>query len=540
MSDATENNKVLLDYDNSGHPLYKVVATPKDKEQWLKLYKMPDRVIPVVFLPGVMGSNLMTSDDKQPLWTANGIGDMLPWIGRGPEKRKELLDPTKTVVDPRGVIETESLREFQLFQSRRKRGWGEVGAISYGTFLPWLQEALNDNHQMLINKISKNGKLTLRERLLDKSLGAEIGESNLTPEEVALSYQYLFPVHAVGYNWLQSNVDSAKNLARRIDKIINDYRAQGRKCEKVILVTHSMGGLVSRYYSQLLKGNYGQRKVLGIVHGVMPDRGAPVAYKRMKAGEAGVTGLVIGSNGAEMTAVLAQSPGPLQLLPGNGYGKGWFHVEGLEKSLPHTDPYTDIYTKRSAWWGLCEERFINPENKNMDKTQLEQDWQSYLDIIHGKVKKFIEVLNGHYHEHTYAFYGNDGKNYPSYAEIHWKDISGKYTPEVYRSQVSEKGEVFYSSDMFNQTIRYATLETPDQGYVIRKYELSPPAEDGDGTVPVRAAVINSPRLKALLGVGVEHEGAYKSDHTMDARWFTLRSIIRIAQQVKNTGLAYRE
>jgi hypothetical protein len=40
--------------------LYKVIATPKEKEQWLKLYKMPDRVIPVVFLPGVMGSNLMS------------------------------------------------------------------------------------------------------------------------------------------------------------------------------------------------------------------------------------------------------------------------------------------------------------------------------------------------------------------------------------------------------------------------------------------------------------------------------------------------
>jgi triacylglycerol esterase/lipase EstA (alpha/beta hydrolase family) len=140
---------------------------------------------------------------------------------------------------------------------------------------------------MLKNKTSKNGSLTLRERLMDKPLGAEIGESNLTSDEVALSYQYLFPVHAVGYNWLQSNVDSAQALAGRIDKIIGDYKASGRKCEKVILVTHSMGGLVARYYSELLDGDFGQKNILGIVHGVMPDRGAPMAYKRMKAGEAG-------------------------------------------------------------------------------------------------------------------------------------------------------------------------------------------------------------------------------------------------------------
>ncbi|WP_163332456.1 lipase family alpha/beta hydrolase [Enterobacter bugandensis] len=539
MIEATDSNSVLLGYDKFGHPLYKVIATPKEKEQWLKLYKMPDRVIPVVFLPGVMGSNLMSPDGKS-IWKVDGTWSMKSWLVRGAEERKKLLDPTKTVVDPSGKIETESPEERLLFSSRRERGWGEVGAMSYGTFLPWLQEALNDNQTMLKNKTSKNGSQTLRERLMDKQLGAEIGESNLTSDEVALSYQYLFPVHAVGYNWLQSNVDSAQALAGRIDSIINDYKASGRKCEKVILVTHSMGGLVARYYSELLDGDYGKKNILGIVHGVMPDCGAPMAYKRMKAGEAVPVGLVIGSSGAEMTPVLAQSPGPLQLLPGKGYGMGWFHVEGLQQPLPQTDPYKDIYTERSAWWGLCEERFINPDNKNMDKLQLEKDWQSYVDIIDGKVKIFIEGLNGHYHEYTYAFYGNDGKKYPSYAELHWKDISGKHTPEAYRSQVSEQGEVFYPAYKFNQTIRYATLETPDQGYVSRKYELLPPVEDGDGTVPVRAAVINSPKLKAQLGVGVDHEGAYKPDNTMDARWFTLRSIIRIAQQVKNTGLAYHE
>lgn len=540
MSETTENNTVLLGYDKFGHPLYKVIATPKDKEEWAKLYKMPDRVIPVVFLPGVMGSNLMNPDNGDPVWTVNSKISVLPWIGRGPAIRKKLLDPTKTVVDPRGEVETESPEEYLLFKSRRERGWGEVGAMSYGTFLPWLQEALNDNQTMLKNKTSKNGRLTLRERLLDKTLGAEIGESNLTPDEVALSYQYLFPVHAVGYNWLQSNVDSAQALAARIEKIIGGYKASGRKCEKVILVTHSMGGLVARYYSELLEGDYGQKNILGIVHGVMPDRGAPMAYKRMKAGEAIPVGIVIGSNGAEMTAVLAQSPGPLQLLPGKGYGMGWFHVEGLKKPLPMADPYTEIYTQRSAWWGLCEERFINAENKNMDKVQQDQDWQSFVDIIDNNVRKFIEGIGGHYHEHTYAFYGNDGKKYPSYAELHWKDVSINQTPEAWRSQVSEQGKIFYTAEKLNQTIRYAIMEIPDQGYVFRKYELLPPAEDGDGTVPVRAAVITSAKLKAQLGVGVDHEGAYKSDDTMDARWFTLRSIIRIAQQVKNTGLAYHE
>ncbi len=540
MNETAENSSVLLGYDEFGRPLYTATATPKDKAQWVKIYKMPDRVIPVVFLPGVMGSNLMNPDDSNPVWTVNDKASMLPWIGRGPAKRKQLLDPTTTVVDPSGEIEDEGPEERLLFKSRRERGWGEVGAMSYGTFLPWLQEALNDNHIMLKNKTSKNGSLTLREKLLDKALGAETGETNLTSEEVALSYQYLFPVHAVGYNWLQSNADSAQMLAKRIKQIIDGYRALGRKCEKVILVTHSMGGLVARHYSELLEGDYGQKTILGMVHGVMPDRGAPMAYKRMKTGEAGIPGLVIGKSGAEMTAVLTQSPGPLQLLPGKGYGMGWLHIDGLEQPLPLKDPYTEIYTQRKAWWGLCEERFINPENKNRDKVQLEQDWHDYVDIIDSEVRKFIEGLNGHYHNHTYAFYGNEGKKYPSYAELHWKNVSGKNTPVAHRTAISERGEIFYPADKINQTTRFATLQTPELGYVFGKYTLTPPTADGDGTVPIKAAVIRSAKLKAQLGVGVDHEGAYNTDNTMDARWFTLRSIIRIAQQVKHTGLAYHD
>lgn len=61
---------------------------------------------------------------------------------------------------------------------------------------------------------------------------------------------------------------------------------------------------------------------------------------------------------------------------------------------------------------------------------------------------------------------------------------------------------------------------------------------GDGTVSVSAAVLNSPNLQAQLGVGVDHEGAYETKNTNDARWFTLRSIIKIAQAVNGAGLKY--
>lgn len=537
MSDIEENNTAPFHFDERGRPAYTVTSRRKEEGKADVIYKMPDRIIPVIFLPGVMGSNLK-NDKHQSIWKADSIAGMLSWATKSASQRKKLLDPVKTSVDPGGAIEPEGEEERQLFRSRRERGWGEVAALSYGTFLVWLQQALNDHRTMMNNKISQNGKKTLREELLEKVLHAEVGENPLTKEEVALSYKYFFPVHAIGYNWLQSNADSAGFVDVKIKKIIRDYQASGRKCEKVILVSHSMGGLVARYYSELLAGQNGEKYILGIVHGVMPDLGALVAYKRMKAGEAGTTGWVIGSNGAEMTAVLAQSPGPLQLLPGTGYGKGWLEIDGMAQRLPLKDPYNEIYTKRSVWWALCEERFLNPDNQPMEKTQLDKDWREYTDIINWEVKEFREKLNSHYHKYTYALYGNDGKTYPTYASLRWQDISSDKANEEYRPQASGEGLIFYPPTVYNKIVRIAGLITENDGNIYRKYTLLPPADAGDGTVPVSAAAIRSPHVKALLGLSIDHEGAYKGEHTQESRWFTLRSIIKIAQQVNSTGLAY--
>jgi len=68
-------------------------------------------------------------------------------------------------------------------------------------------------------------------------------------------------VYAVGYNWLESNRKSAERLKDKVEQIILNTKMDGFSCEKVILVTHSMGGLVARYYSELLSG---RDNILGI------------------------------------------------------------------------------------------------------------------------------------------------------------------------------------------------------------------------------------------------------------------------------------
>ncbi|WP_052130521.1 hypothetical protein [Erwinia typographi] len=59
---------------------------------------------------------------------------------------------------------------------------------------------------------------------------------------------------------------------------------------------------------------------------------------------------------------------------------------------------------------------------------------------------------------------------------------------------------------------------------------------------MRAAVINSPYVQTQTELRVDHEGAYKEldDGSIDSRWFTLWSIIKITQKIKKTELAYAE
>ena len=177
------------------------------------------------------------------------------------------------------------------------------------------------------------------------------------------------------------------------------------KCHKVILVTHSMGGLVARYYSECLDldGGTGNQNIYGIVHGVMPSTGAAPAYTRMKRGTENpessakgyITSQILGRNAAEMTAICSQSAGPLELLPSVDYGTDWLKItdrHGVTTSLPGNNPYANLYLKRDVWWKLIDENLLNPYNVSLDKIQIEADWEIYSGIM-AKVKEFHDKIS---------------------------------------------------------------------------------------------------------------------------------------------------
>ena len=537
----TQDRPVNATYDRKGNPEWKSPMSPPDNSAAV-VSMVPDRIIPVIFVPGVMGSNL-TCADEETRWLLDGAGTMLKsWRTVDAKGRKKLLVPDKCKVYDGGVLPEGTA---QSDEELKRRGWGEVGAMSYGPFLAWLEHELNNFDN------AGNGQ---RSALIAKLLGAQ-GEVAITRDEVGLSYRYRLPVYACGYNWLQDNAVSAERLAQRISEIRARYIRDKKMCDQVILVTHSMGGFVARYCVEHIAGM--KEKVMGVVHGVMPTIGSGAVYRRMKAGTesdgsfAGKqTAEILGGDAAEMTAVLSEAAGPLQLLPTPEYGADWLKVMDGDRvvlSLPKADgpggidPYSQIYASRGQWWSMCEEDLINPlkpnhpEGSAEQKAQLDDDWLKFSTQMRN-VKVFHQKTKDTYHPCSYAFYG-DSDSFKAFGTVTWRR-SGRIKPN------QPDADPLQGLPLKGQLEDTRTVTTPVKDptsyarFQIQHFTLAGPDEPGDGTVPRRSGVALKARMNATLKVSVGHEPAYKDSEA--ARQFTLQSIVHIAQGVAKTPLAYPE
>ncbi|MFY9269184.1 MAG: alpha/beta hydrolase, partial [Candidatus Manganitrophaceae bacterium] len=234
--------------------------------------------------------------------------------------------------------------------------------------------------------------------------------------------------------WTASNDDSGKKLAAYINDVIAIYKNAGRLCEKVILITHSMGGLVAR---SACKSHGAESKVLEILHGVQPATGAPSAYWRMKAGFERPSGSpagrvwdwlkvyqmvrhhlkgypaawTLGTDGEEVTALLGNMPGGLELLPNKRYvdnqgKKEWLTFpdeEGKEVRLPQGNTYKEIYLAQEVFYRLVNPEWLDPGKR--EKTVMpskKSSWQKYKTYL-SEAEQFHDRLGDYVHPLTYQF-----------------------------------------------------------------------------------------------------------------------------------------
>lgn len=528
---------------------YQIFTRPRNQSQLQTLYiQKEQQLIPVIFLPGVMGSNLKDKNGRI-VWRAetnsvdgvvNLLGWALPYFGSAKVRRKD-LNPESVLVDNRGSVAKANKKNNDelAFGPRSARGWGTVANMSYGEFLPWLQEHLycaKGNLSEVLNKLKGEPSFKVDEQS-DYKL-------SFIDEQIQRCNHYALPVHAMGYNWLASIESSAAVLKKLIDEQLPQYyRTLGKEFDKVILVTHSMGGLVARYYTQVLNG---QDKVYGVVHGVLPSTGAPAAYTRMKqgAGMAGIKGKiiseVIGDDAAEMTAVCSQSPGPLQLLPSPEYGTHWLtitHSDGRRESYPQADPYEEVYLEKAQWWGLCEPHLINPANTRHDLKLMAEDWRKYSNIIKEDVQTFHHNIADRYHPNTYAFYGIDIKQvnniiaqeFLTYESVHWQGKRERCFSRMLPTKRHLGDERRLNLHELGAIRRLRPLKASEDTWQ-EVYTLQKATDNGDSTVPTKSGEIPIKYLKSRLSLDIGHEPAY-NDKEERSQEFTLRAIINMIQEV---------
>ena len=376
-------------------------------------------VLPVIFVPGIMGSRLQNQKGDR-VWDPDDGKFMLRNYGllwaTTAKSRKNLVVGSEFKQDYLTVrnfdLKHNKVFSHEIDATREKRGWGGVSWNSYGEILKALQTREWDQ---------------------------------------AVNLFFELPVYAFGYNWTASNELAGKRLATYIDVVLKGYTDVGRKCTKVLLVTHSMGGLVARS-ACLLHG--AKEQVLGVIHGVQPSNGSPAAYWRMKGGferphtipdlqfiqwfrnpvkmfnhmegklvNNEILGLghisawVLGTDGEEVTALLGNMPGGLELLPNKQYknntgGEGWLELldkDGNRTTLPKTDPYEEIYRSENVYYRLVNPKWLSPGKK--ESSMLNDDlspWELYLGCL-AEAEKFhqsLTELTEKVHPETYQFYSS--------------------------------------------------------------------------------------------------------------------------------------
>jgi hypothetical protein len=538
--------------------------------------KPSNHVIPVIVVPGIMGTNLRAKLEPRPMrriseknervkpgeivWRPpNGMHEGLKattkWGDVSPADRQKLFDAPTLEVDSRGPIALlDSVEGYELAEAdMRHQGWGEVHADSYGILLHALQTRLNQTFGF--DELKKERFVLQHWKDVmacdPRKWGVREFEP-LTEKHLGKHAKRYFPVYAVGYNWLEDCGTSSERLESRILEVIDFWQSAKRHCEQVILVTHSMGGLVARACAKRIP-----HKIAGVIHGVMPAFGAPAAYRRIACGtessspdnspfadaEASALAKILGETTQKTTAVLATSPGALELLPNHLFRGAWLHVRVTaadEKAQPSSqelkaessspgrgeylhlpgvrvpNPY-DLYRDLTSWYRMINPALADPARKYQDKPG---GVEKVIKEAIQTAETFHRSLDDYYHPNTYAFYGND-QHRRSYGQVRW--VARQQTGSVLAVTAANIGTARFLGNGPAGQRRVRVEEKAELLFGVEEQDAR-----GDGTVPYQSGTGPSGKVKQVFATrGYDHQNCFKDQ---DMLMLTLRLIVKIVQE----------
>jgi pimeloyl-ACP methyl ester carboxylesterase len=514
----------------------------------------PSKVVPVIVVPGIMGTNLRAKrtakqrnkalNAGEVAWRApngpiEGLATARTWRRLDPIARQNMLDGGTLEVDADGGVHLPpEARNYGMSEREvRDRSWGEVHWGSYGDLLYGLHVGLNHTFEL---GVVDNARVLCRH--WKEVMGCDPEKwgvrtiERITEKELEKHANYYFPVYACGYNWLESCEESAIRLRKRIVDTIEFWKSSKRECSKVILVTHSMGGLVARACAKQIPD-----QVLGVIHGVMPALGAPACYRRIACGtegwspsndaidnaKAGLVAEILGDQPDLTMPVMSFAPGPLQLLPTHLYPRPWLHVCLLGRvnnkevardvvHLPSGNPY-DLYRDTQSWYRLIDPKLADPAGKYNGESGIKDQIKKSINSAEHFHR---QVLDTYYHPNTYVFYGADPAHL-SFGAVRW----------VARDPGT--GAVFTEANL-----RAASLtgyrETVGRRIKVEgktALDVVPARQDigGDGTVPPQSGSGPRGKVRQLFEMrGFDHQEAFKNEAVL---LLTQHLVVKMVQEL---------
>jgi hypothetical protein len=462
--------------------------------------------LPIVFVPGIMGSRLRNRENKEIVWEPQDRfwGNAFPIIFQNAEKKRHFLVNERGRPYSPDYLEVdfgEAQSSHAMHQEQIDRGWGGLMQGSYFNFMTWLQ---------LIAPHPASGQLPRG------------------------CFSLHYEAWAYPYNWTDDNLNSAKGLAEIVTNAIEGteekYQGTDVRVLKPIIITHSMGGLVSRAYTQLQGG---EGEVHGVIHGAQPCDGAPDAYKRMLAGAEGKERFVLGTNQAQVTATAGNMPGALQLLPNQWHktvsgDTQWLKVTGRQDetllSKPDGNSYSEIYANQQDWWRLIYAEYLNPESADAQVSL--REYRKQLR----KAELFHEQLGPEvFHPNTRMLYSDD-MDHASWDHVEWKQTHGSenYT---YRNDWPRDG--FPATDGRGRIGISRIVRVRGHGAIdevprlLTDYEILPANAPGDGTVHAGSGIHVSGPMSIPTQRGFEHQPCFDS---FEVRRITAEWLLDMVQE----------
>ena len=258
----------------------------------------------------------------------------------------------------------------------------------------------------------------------------------------------------------------------------------------------------------------------------MPTHGAAATYKRMRAGFEGgafwdvsvnMTQKVLGDDGEKVTAVLANAPGVLELLPNDLYGADWLVVQDSSGKTLQSWPKQgsavhEVYTQpNSAWWRLMNPQWVDPAEKH--KLAGREPMDDVIERLQ-RAAKFSNAIADTFHTSTYAHYGDDPYK-KSFNRVIWRVVEG----DAIDAGPPASWTLLADNKRGQIQVRTASQRT-------LTLELQAPADAGDETVPSDRSA-SKVRGKHWVQTGYDHQNSYK-DHQVQAA--TIYSVAKMASQ----------